>query len=124
MTFDTKRASPTATRSPVAAALLPKFISHRERDVGTIRVALDEGDLETVARLGHNMRGNGVSYGFPDISAIGERLETAAGAKDEGSIREALTSLEAWVDDVRSKGDAPQGDPASHAPASTARKAR
>lgn len=105
MTFDTKPASPQTTRSRIAAALLPKFVAHRERDVVTIRAAIEQGDLETIARLGHNMRGNGVSYGFPDVSAIGERLETAAGAKDDVSIREALTSLEAWVSEIRSQGD-------------------
>ncbi|MGD0526752.1 MAG: Hpt domain-containing protein [Polyangiaceae bacterium] len=103
MTFDTKPASPQAARSRIAAALLPRFVGHRERDVVTIRLALEHGDFETVARLGHNMRGNGISYGFPDISAIGERLETAAGAKDEGLIREALEALETWVTEIRSK---------------------
>jgi len=97
VTFDTKPASPNATRSRVAATLLPKFLAHRERDVATIAAALEKSDFETVARLGHNMRGNGRSYGFPEISLIGERLEAAAGAGDELRMREELASLEAWV---------------------------
>ena len=49
-----------ATCSAVAAKLLPKFIGHRERDVDAIRLALERDDFETIARLGHNMRGNGL----------------------------------------------------------------
>jgi HPt (histidine-containing phosphotransfer) domain-containing protein len=86
-----------ARRSQAATALLPKFIANRERDLGELRVALAQRDLECVARLGHNMRGNGASYGFPDISAIGERLETAAHVDDEPQMREALEALELWV---------------------------
>jgi HPt (histidine-containing phosphotransfer) domain-containing protein len=84
-------------RSAVATKLLPKFIGHRARDVGTIRDALAQRDFEAIARIGHNMRGNGRSYGFPDIGLLGERLEEAGDAKDEHAIREQLVALEAWL---------------------------
>lgn len=85
-------------RSPAAAALLPVFIAHRGRDLASILAALDQGDFETVARLGHNMRGNGNSYGFPEISAIGKELEAAAKARDEESIRDQMAMLEVWIE--------------------------
>lgn len=68
-----------------------------------------------MSRLGHNMRGNGVSYGFPDISAIGEELEAAAGAKDAGRVGEQLAVLEAWIADV---ADAEMTGEAAHRPES------
>jgi HPt (histidine-containing phosphotransfer) domain-containing protein len=86
-----------STRVRVAAQLLPKFIGHRERDVSTIRLALEHGDFETISRIGHNMRGNGVSYGFPEIGTLGERLEKAANTTDVQAVREQVTLLEAWV---------------------------
>jgi HPt (histidine-containing phosphotransfer) domain-containing protein len=84
-------------RSPAAAALLPRFLEHRRRDVVTIRTALEQADFETIGRLGHNMAGNGVSYGFPEVSAIGERLEAEAAARNEMAVREQLASLEATL---------------------------
>jgi HPt (histidine-containing phosphotransfer) domain-containing protein len=92
-----RRPIPESLRSRVAAKLRPKFIAHRQQDVGSLRLALEQGDFETVRRLGHNMRGNGVSYGFPEISSIGEHLEAAAGAKDPQRVREAIALLEAWT---------------------------
>ncbi len=86
-----------AVRSVAAARLLPKFIEHRERDVASIRDALARQDFDAIARLGHNMRGNGRSYGFPELGAIGELLESAADTKNEAMIGEQLTALVAWL---------------------------
>jgi HPt (histidine-containing phosphotransfer) domain-containing protein len=84
-------------RSPAAAALLPRFIAHRAEDVATIRQALDRDDYAIIARLGHNMRGNGQAYGFPDVATIGERMEAAARTRDVVGVRDQLTALEDWV---------------------------
>jgi signal transduction histidine kinase/HPt (histidine-containing phosphotransfer) domain-containing protein len=83
--------------SPAVPALLPKFISNRERDTTTLRGALAREDFETVVTLGHNMRGNGVSYGFPEVSAIGHRLESAGLSRSSRGAEEQLEKLEAWV---------------------------
>jgi len=88
---------PLVARSPAAAKLLPRFIAHRAEDVATIRLALERGDYALIARLGHNMRGNGRSYGFADIATIGERMEAAALARDTGGVREQAAALEDWI---------------------------
>lgn len=89
-------------RSKAATALLPKFIGHRQRDATDIRSALERGDYQTISRLGHNMRGNGASYGFPDLGALGERLETAAHQRNEEEIRTQLAALDDWIANVGS----------------------
>ena len=93
-----------APRSAVAARLLPNFIAHRRRDAGTIREAIPRGDFETISRLGHNMRGNGRSYGFPVIGAIGERMETAANIRNLDSILNELRALEDWIEAIGAPG--------------------
>jgi signal transduction histidine kinase/HPt (histidine-containing phosphotransfer) domain-containing protein len=108
-----------AQRSPTAVALLPKFLSHRERDITLIREALDHGDFEPISRIGHNMRGNGVSYGFPELSAIGQTLEAAADAKNASLVNEELARLEACL--VRVRRDAGIAGSASSGSPSTAR---
>ena len=88
------------TRSPAAAALLPQFLEHRRRDIVTLRAALERGDFETIRRLGHNMAGNGISYGFPNMSAIGRRLEAEASAGNTVGVSEQVTSLETCLEHV------------------------
>ncbi len=87
----------SAPRSRAATLLLPRYLEHRARDVAALRRALDVEDFPSIDRIGHNLRGNGRSYGFPELAAIGEVLEAAARAKNAASIREQLGSLEAWL---------------------------
>jgi len=97
MSADERSPGGVLRRSPAAAALLPRFLEHRRTDVATIRAALERGDFERIGRLGHNMAGNGVSYGFPEMSAMGERLEAEANAGNESAVREELSTLEAFL---------------------------
>jgi HPt (histidine-containing phosphotransfer) domain-containing protein len=96
-------------RSPAATALLPRFLEHRRRDVVTLRAALADGDFETIRRLGHNMAGNGTSYGFPAMSTIGRHLEAEAGAGNSAAVRGQLASLEACLERVADEAKAGEG---------------
>jgi HPt (histidine-containing phosphotransfer) domain-containing protein len=43
-----------------------------------IATAVAARDFTTIIRLGHQLKGSGLSYGFPEISEFGVRLEEAA----------------------------------------------
>ena len=83
-------------RSHAATALLPKFLVHREHDVSAVQLALEREDFTEIARIGHNLRGNGQSYGFPEVSRLGERLEAAANGRDAHGVGELVASLDRW----------------------------
>lgn len=91
--------------SPQALDLRPTFLSNRAKDVVRIREALDRGDYAAIAVLGHNMRGNGTSYGFPEVSAIGARLEAAAASMDAPRLRAQADELHAYLEKVHTAGD-------------------
>jgi HPt (histidine-containing phosphotransfer) domain-containing protein len=55
--------------------------------------ALSARNLETVNRLGHQMKGSGRSYGFPDVSEIGARIEEAAGDRRVVALEAMLLEL-------------------------------
>jgi hypothetical protein len=97
VTSDDFGETPRESRARAAAALLPRFVGHRQRDAAAIRAAMAHGDFEIIVTLGHNMRGNGPSYGFPEIGVIGERLEAAAAIRDVRRIGEQVAVLEAWI---------------------------
>ncbi len=99
-----------AGMSPQAVALFPQFLGNREKDVSRAREALARGDHGALARLGHNMRGNGVSYGLPRISTIGGLLEDAANTDDVDAVRRHIDALEAYVASVRAAAR-PDGHP-------------
>ena len=85
---------------PVIAARVPIFLQNRRMDVGIMLSALGLGDLPTVRRLGHNMRGTGASYGFQAITDIGAAIELEAGKGNTDTARHWVDALSAYLDTV------------------------
>ena len=102
-----------ASRRPAglspSPALRDKFLAHRAREVVTAREALGRGDFELLATLGHNLRGNGASFGFPRLSLLGQRIEAAAQMRDGHTLGEVLSELACAVSDA-ADGNAPPAD--------------
>ncbi len=77
--------------------LIGPFFEDRTRDVRTLRAKLKEGDWTTVQRIGHSMKGNGSSYGFDEISRIGEAIESQARTQDLAAVSESTDALETYL---------------------------
>jgi CheY-like chemotaxis protein len=98
--------------SRVVTSLLPRFVARREKDPAAIREAIARRDFAAIATIGHDLRGNGRSYGFPELSLIGEKLEAAARARSLRRIEDTLRSLESRVATLRLEiGAAPANAP-------------
>jgi CheY-like chemotaxis protein/HPt (histidine-containing phosphotransfer) domain-containing protein len=106
-------------RSPTIVALLPKFIEHRERDIVAVREAILHLDFLAIATIGHNLRGNAASYGFPELSALGENLELAANERDIRGVDEVFERLAGYVGRIRS--DTGDGQASARQPSSETR---
>jgi signal transduction histidine kinase/HPt (histidine-containing phosphotransfer) domain-containing protein len=89
----------SGSRDAEVERLLPRYLTARRADVHALRVAIADGALETMRRLGHNMKGNGGSYGLPAISEIGEALEMAAERGDLAAAAEQVSRLEQFLDE-------------------------
>jgi len=58
--------------------LIPAYLANRKSEVLELRAALAKHDLERVRYLAHRMRGGGTAFGFPDITLLGRRIDSAA----------------------------------------------
>ena len=56
----------------------PAFLASRRNDLEKMRSALAASDFASIQRIGHNCKGIGTGYGFPEVSAIGLAIESAA----------------------------------------------
>lgn len=81
-------------------AIVPEYLGNRRLDCDLIERFLAEGDLVEIRSLGHRMKGSGGSYGFDEISEIGEVLELAALKSDTGGIRSAAERLKRYLEKV------------------------
>lgn len=80
--------------------VVPDYLESRRWDCAEIERLLASGDMECIQALGHRLKGSGGSFGFDEISAIGEVLEIAAGVPDAEGIRSAVGRLEKYLDRV------------------------
>jgi CheY-like chemotaxis protein/HPt (histidine-containing phosphotransfer) domain-containing protein len=83
--------------NPGFTDLIPAFLQNRSQDVIAMRDALDRGDFETVASLGHGMKGAGGSWGFQAITDIGAALEQAAENADNDASRKWVYELSRYL---------------------------
>ena len=77
--------------------VVPVYLKNRSAECTLIPNLLDAGNFDEIKSLGHRMRGSGGSYGFDEISEIGEMLENAALRCDEAVIRSAIEWLKFYL---------------------------
>jgi CheY-like chemotaxis protein len=85
---------------PDLKEFIPSFFENRRQEIERLKNALDQGDLDTVRRLGHGLKGKGTGYGFADITTIGAGLEVAAKGGDVSGVRKAIDDLASYLDRV------------------------
>jgi HPt (histidine-containing phosphotransfer) domain-containing protein len=76
--------------------LRPAFLANRRADILQLRESLQEGNFAAIRTIGHNCKGVGKNYGFPEITTVGAELEAAAIARDTNltsSIIEKFASV-------------------------------
>jgi hypothetical protein len=62
-----------------------------------MRTALARGDFSSIQTIGHNCKGIGTGYGFPEFSTIGSSVETAAKALDISETEKSIERFEECV---------------------------
>ncbi len=82
-------------------ALVQRFLARKREDLDAARIALAAGDYETIRRIGHDLKGAGEGFGFPELSAFGAALESAAIVRNERALGEQLAAVEQFLSRLR-----------------------
>ncbi len=77
--------------------LIPRYMDRRHKEVESFRAQLGAGDFEALRIGGHSLKGSGGGYGFPLLTQIGGRIETAAKVKDTATIEAALVEYQDYI---------------------------
>lgn len=72
----------------------PTFLTNRRADLEKLSAALASQDFAAIQKIGHNCKGIGKGYGFPEISEIGATLEKAAIAMDARRVFQCIGDFE------------------------------
>ncbi len=80
--------------------LVPKYLSSVRREMDEILAGIDSNDCNIAREVGHQFKGSGEGYGFPEITRTGAAVELAAISRDENEIRRQISALSTYLDRV------------------------
>jgi HPt (histidine-containing phosphotransfer) domain-containing protein len=75
------------------AELIPQYLALCQRDLMRLKAALEASEWNSVRVLGHNLKGSGGAYGFPELTEIGASIETSAKEQNSSAAREGIDRL-------------------------------
>ena len=82
------------------ADLIPGFLENRQADVGKLRTAVADHDLEAIRHIAHDLKGLGAGYGFQLITDIGIMLSEAAKKDDVAELNALITQYETYLSNL------------------------
>ena len=75
---------------PDLEPLIPGFLNNRNKDLATLRTALEEKNFPSLQSVGHSLKGVGGGYGFAGMSEIGAAIEKAAKGQVLGELQDLI----------------------------------
>lgn len=74
-----------------------RYLERRRKDLEDCQESLSEKKFQIIEKVGHQLKGNGFTFGHPELSVIGKKLENAAILGDFQKIEIALKEFASWV---------------------------
>lgn len=86
----------------VPVELKIKYLSRRIQDIEKLKVSLDQGDYTLAVKLGHQVKGNAVTFDVPQIAFIGLEIEKAAKKQDKEKVKILVEKMETAIASAQS----------------------
>jgi len=83
------------------ADLVPEYLANMKIEIDKISQLLKDGKFDLIARIGHNLKGTGATFGFEKVSELGAQIEEAGKTSDPLRIKTLATEAEIWLGQVR-----------------------
>lgn len=77
------------------------YINQLRKDIEELDKKLSPKEFESFRYFGHNIKGNGVAYGFPEISKFGEKIELASESQDYPSLVTVFNELKTFLNEIK-----------------------
>lgn len=79
-----------------------KYLERRRADVqnglqAVQQPSVEQSSWDAIRTMGHQWKGNGITFGFPEISEWGKILEQAALNGDAAQARTVLEQVRDWL---------------------------
>jgi HPt (histidine-containing phosphotransfer) domain-containing protein len=81
--------------------IVPGYLAARRDELPEMMNLLAASGFQSLAALGHNIKGTGGSYGFPELTRMGAALENSANRTDPEALRIQLAELSDYLGQVQ-----------------------
>lgn len=82
------------------ADIVPRYLATRKKEIAEMNEILAASDFDSLSRLGHNLKGTAMGYGFPDLVWMGCELEQSANQMDRATLHTRIAELSNYLDRV------------------------
>lgn len=79
-----------------------KYLSRRMEDIQKLRMTLAQDDYSYALKVGHQVKGNAVTFDVPQIAFIGDEMEKAAKRRDKERVILLVQKMESVLQAVQS----------------------
>ena len=80
--------------------IVPPYLANRKAEMPVIRNALSQSDFETLAAIGHRIKGSAGGYGFNYLGTLGALIEVGAQEHDAKKVEHAIKEMETYLNHV------------------------
>lgn len=77
-----------------------KYLERRKQDIIASKEAISKQDYSFLERLGHQVKGNAVTFGFDELTNIAVAIEQAAKAKNITQLQGLVEQFESAVNNA------------------------
>ena len=81
----------------VPKKILSHYLEHRKNDLKFCLEWLTKNNFCEIERVGHQLKGNGATFGYPDLTSLGAELELAAQNRDSIKTEMTLKKFSNWL---------------------------
>ncbi len=85
----------------VPVELKRKYLERRIQDIDHLISSLEADDFGPAIKLGHQVKGNAVTFDFPQMAPLGIEIENAAKNQDKESIKSLVEKMASEIHQAR-----------------------
>ena len=85
----------------VPVELKVKYLERKVQDIQVLIASLNDNDFAPALKLGHQVKGNAVTFDFPQMAPIGIKIENAAKNQDKESLRGLIEQMSQVIHEAR-----------------------
>jgi HPt (histidine-containing phosphotransfer) domain-containing protein len=74
-----------------------RYLNRRSKDLQALQKSLEQDDYSLAMKLGHQVKGNALTFDFPQMALLGLEMENAAFKQDKEKIKILVEKMEAVI---------------------------